>query len=463
MNSSSSKADESNRYGEWTELPSPSEDHEQSLDDKPSSASFVSKPQFPEEAKTTNNKPEFPEEALYGPLGDITRFVAPETEADPVAIYIQLLAAVGNYVGRTPFFIAGKTRHYANLFAVLVGPTSIGRKGTALDYVKELMKIVDPFYCEQIESGLATGEGLIWKVRDPIYQLQYDKKSKQSEKVLIDEGVKDKRLLLTEAEFVRPLRAMARPTNILSGVLRDAWDGLDLRTMTKGSPARATGPHITIITHITQFELERELGECEFFNGFGNRFLWSIVERAQILPDGGNLNEELFKQHADELGSVLSQASKIEQMQRDDEAKALWHRAYGDLTEGRSGLFGAITGRGAPQVLRISMILALSDGSSLIAAAHLRAALALWKYCFESARCLFGSRLSDPKADQILAALRLRPDGMTRQQISEEIFKRHVSADRISTALRLLKEFKLAYCKIEPTAGRNVERWFATV
>lgn len=35
--------------------------------------------------------------------------------------------------------------------------------------------------------------------------------------------------------------------NILSAVLRQAWDGSDLRTLTKNSPTRATGAHVSLI------------------------------------------------------------------------------------------------------------------------------------------------------------------------------------------------------------------------
>ena len=159
--------------------------------------------------------------------------------------------------------------------------------------------------------------------------------------------------------------------------------------MTKDKVARATGAHISIVAHITQFELDRELSECEFFNGFGNRFLWPVVERAQSLPDGGNLDQSTFEEYADKLTNALCNAAKIGEMCRDKEAQALWRSVYGDLTPDTPGLFGAITSRGAPQVLCISMILALSDGSCSINAQHLRAALALWNYCLESARFLW--------------------------------------------------------------------------
>ena len=45
--------------------------------------------------------------------------------------------------------------------------------------------------------------------------------------------------------------------------------------------------------------------------------------------------------------------------------------------------------------------------------------------------------------------------------MSDEIFDRNKPSGRISAALRLLEELKLAYCRKEPTAGRPV-KWFAT-
>ena len=72
--------------------------------------------------------------------------------------------------------------------------------------------------------------------------------------VVIDDGVLDKRLFVIESEFANVLKVMAREGNTLSPVLRRAWDTGDLRTLTKNSPARATGAHISIIGHITRQE-----------------------------------------------------------------------------------------------------------------------------------------------------------------------------------------------------------------
>ena len=76
-------------------------------------------------------------------------------------------------------------------------------------------------------------------------------------------------------------------------------------------------------------------------------------------------------------------------MQRNDEAKAIWHAVYDDLSEGKPGLVGALTARAEAQVLRLQCLYALLDGSDTIRAEHLTAALALWRYCEASVHFIF--------------------------------------------------------------------------
>ena len=65
----------------------------------------------------------------------------------------------------------------------------------------------------RILTGLSSGEGLIWAVRDPNGQ---------------DAGVADRRLLVIEPEFVSVLKAVGREISTLSPTLRSAWDGRPL-------------------------------------------------------------------------------------------------------------------------------------------------------------------------------------------------------------------------------------------
>jgi hypothetical protein len=83
--------------------------------------------------------PEPPAAAAYhGLAGEIVWAVAPHTEADPVAVLVQLLVAYGALVGGGAWFEVEADRHYPNEFAVLVGDSAVSRKGSALGHVKRL-------------------------------------------------------------------------------------------------------------------------------------------------------------------------------------------------------------------------------------------------------------------------------------------------------------------------------------
>jgi hypothetical protein len=412
-------------------------------------------------AEPVRAMPVLAEDALYGMFGRIVRFIEPATEADRVAILVQLLIAFGNIIARNAYFLVEAAYHYTNLFACLVGRSSKGRKGTSLNHLKQILKLADPdWQRERIVHGLSSGEGLIWAVRDPIFRSERDKKTGQVDEVKVDNGVDDKRLLVTETEFAQALKVMSRPTNILSTVIRCAWEDGNLRTLVKNNPAHATDAHISIIGHITEEELKKELSQCELFNGFANRFLWFVVKRARLLPEGGDLPLNGLEQLARELREAVEKATVITRMSRDAEARIHWHTIYRDLSQECPGLLGATTNRAEAQTMRISQLYALSDGSAEIKLIHQQAALALWQYSFESAKYLFGERLSDPRAQRVWDALKVRPQGMTRKVILDEIFQRNISADALAYVLQSLIEAGVARCQIEDTGGRKAERWF---
>lgn len=52
--------------------------------------------------------------AYYGLAGDVVRTIAPHSEADPVAILVQFLTAVGNAIGRGPYYQVEGDRHGTN-------------------------------------------------------------------------------------------------------------------------------------------------------------------------------------------------------------------------------------------------------------------------------------------------------------------------------------------------------------
>ena len=335
--------------------------------------------------------PELAEEAYYGLAGKIVRTIEPHTESDPVALLVQLLVMFGNAIGRTPYFPVEADRHYPNIFVCLVGPTSRGRKGTSAGHPRRLLTEIDPAWGARVKGGLSSGEGVIWQVRDPIIQ-----KGKNGEEKTVDEGVADKRLCVLETEFARGLAKTGQEGNVLSAVLRQAWDHGTLETLVSGrtkSPVNATHAHVSVIAHITVEELRRLLTETEAANGFGNRFLWVCARRSQLLPEGGIYPEMKLQPLRNRLQEHLLAARKVGQMRRSAKAMTRWRALCQTLAEGSPGLVGALLARAEAQVLRLSCLYAVLDGTATIDTAHLDAAYALWRYCEASARYIFGTLL----------------------------------------------------------------------
>jgi len=397
-------------------------------------------------------------EAFTGISGKFVETVSPHTEADPVALLAQFLTAAGCAIGPGPYVTVGADRHEPRLFVVLVGETSRGRKGSSLGWVRHVVETADPTFAERWQSGLSSGEGLIYAVRDEVREWKAGKKGGQGAFVVTDPGIADKRLLVVEAEYSRPLRVAEREGNILSEVLRLAWDGAPLQTLTRSSPVRARRSFISVVGHTTAEELRRRLGEDSAANGYGNRHLWLAVRRSRLLPDGGRLRPEDLAPLAADLRERILFARSLGEVRRSPSFAELWRAVYPSLTEDKPGMFGAMTARAEAQVLRLSLIYALLDASSTIDPRHLLAALALWSHAENSVRYIFGDALGDPVADEILTALRRSPRGMTRTEI-RDMFGRHQSAGRIATALGSLRRLGLAEVVQTETPGRHAERW----
>jgi hypothetical protein len=376
-----------------------------------------------------NAEPAIMPAAFFGLPGRIVNAIDPHTEAHPMAILSNCMAMFGNAIGRGPYFYVERTKHHTILFIGQAGKTSKGRKGTGTSTPKYIFSELDSDWAKlRLKSGLSSGEGLIYNVRDA-----------HRAKKANDPGVTDKRLMLIEEEFAQALKMMAREGNVLSPTLRDAWDGKDLQPLTKNAPIRASNPHISIIGHITEVELRKQLREVEMGNGLANRFIWLHIERSKYISNPQGVPEQTLHQLTAELRKAFDFAKSVGQILRDAEAEKLWDEVYPSLSDGKPGLSGAITSRAEAQVLRLSMLYALMDQSTVIKAPHLEAALAFWKYSEESVELIFSDLMGDPNVDRVsdyLKTLRKLPRSLIFTILGRNISKEEI--DRIADVLRSL-------------------------
>jgi hypothetical protein len=351
---------------------------------------------------------------------------------------------------------------------VQVGRTGSGRKGTAASHPKLIFSRLDSDWMKnRIKSGLSTGEGLAYLVRDeqrenvPIKEKE--RHTGEFETVVTDLGEPDKRLLIIEPEFASVLKVMEREASTLSAKIRDAWDHGNLSPLTKTDRTTATGAHICIMGHITINELRRYLTATERGNGFANRFLFALTKRAQFLPSGKGAPQEVLEKHFTPLTRLLRIARGRNVLTRDPQCEELWANIYPDLEEEIPELAGEILGRGAAQVLRLSLLYSLLDPKEAdstepaIRTPHLMTALAVWEYCKQSVFHIFGDAIGDPMADRLLRAIKMGPQ--TETDLYELLGKHGRDGARKGQALDLLVQFKKIHAVPIPTTGRTGREW----
>ena len=357
--------------------------------------------------------------ALYGAVGEVVKKLEPHTEAHPAALLIQYLVTLGNIIGRGAYCQTEADRQYTNLFGGIVGDSSVGKKGTSWGRVISFIREVDSDWSKgNIVSGLGSGEAVIDKLKDSNDP--------------ITAAFTDKRLLLMEGEFAQVLQVMNRSGCTVSSIIRNAWDTGNLSNLTKGNHMQATDAHMSILAHITKAELRRLMSSVDATNGFSNRFLWCYSSRTKELPDGGNIHPEEFYNEVSLIRKNIAaiQAAGSFKVNRDEAASKYWHEIYHDLTAARVGRWGSSTSRGAPQVVRISLLFCLLDGKKTIELPHLKAAKAIWDYCCSSAKWAFEDFQFSPNATKLIAAL--SHGDMTIADVSQLVFKRNLSKMEIN-------------------------------
>ena len=363
-----------------------------------------------------------PDAAVYqGWLGTTSLALTQTSEADPVAVLAQLMAAFGVMVGPGPYSQISDDRHPALIWPLILGHTGIGRKGTSLGVDMRLIKATaTAFASENITSGLSSGEGLIAAVADD------------------DEGEAGGKLrLVIETEYSVTMRRSAREGNTLSGVLRQAWEGDDLATLTRAS-LHAAAPHIGIIAHITPGEFRMCATGADLAGGTYNRFLPIYSERSKEIPDGEGAPDDLIATHATQLRELAKQARDLRRIPLSEDARVYWAEVvYPALSGGgpTDGPVAQFTARATPYARRTAMLYALADGATAVDAPHLQAAYALANYSRATAAHVLGHGTGDERLDKLITALTTAgAQGMTRTDISA-LFSGHLKGPQLADLL----------------------------
>ena len=348
--------------------------------------------------------PEWSDDIMYGLAGDIVRKASQFCEAHSAGMYLDLLVAIGNIIGRGPYFNISQTRHYTNEFMARVGDTADSRKGTGRDAIDEVLKVADnTWYSHRVLSGFGSAEAIVNELRDPTQQQIPDKKTMTGFREVTVPGITDKRLCIREGELASIFQLAGKNESRADIVLRDGWDGKTLRNLVKGkskdglsNSAICQAPHLSISGDTTRAELMAKMPQGAAENGFGNRFLYCYVYRTKLCPNGGPILDwcdEIARLHR-----AIEWAKDLQYVPLNQSASVTWKRMYMELDEPGNklpGLAGKMTARAAAHIRRLALIFALLDEYDVVEVRHLRAAQKLWNYCFESARYIFTGATSE--------------------------------------------------------------------
>jgi hypothetical protein len=388
--------------------------------------------------------------ALRGIAKEFVELATRSSEADPAAVLVTFLSRFGIEIGTGPHVMIGDKRHPARLFAVIVGSSSKARKGTSADPVRRLFEVgllraeaeEDMFHnpARTSPGPLSSGEGLIYAVRD----------RERHE----DSGADDKRLFVQDEEFAAALKMMTRKGNVLSTIIRTAFDHGNLEPLTKHDRIKATGAHLGIVTHTTLAELSRLLSHSDVFGGFANRFLWICSRRQKEVPLPQPMPEDELEVLQRRLLDIITTVQEFGAIEMSEAATQRWCEIYPQLSAERAGLCGAATNRAEAYTRRLALTYALLDGKNVVELEHLEAALALWQYAEDSAKYIFGGKMMNPVAQKILDALMSASENRLSFTEIHKLLGRHVRKAELEAAINELVASGKVEVDKEKTRGR---------
>jgi hypothetical protein len=351
------------------------------------------------------------------------------------------LTMFGNAIGRQPHVTFYGHDEPARLFTLIVGKWARGRKGTAFNAVRKLFLPAEPEWAAQrIEPGLQSPEAMIEAVADS------------------PNG--DPRLFILETEFARMIQTMSA-TKRFSSQLRTAYDGETLsRKRVRQPPLMSTQHNISLLGMITPGEL---IALQKLSGGLESRMLYiysAPARKTNVDPFTENENETFLAdrvrsainvawgrilENTDPISAELAEMRGIAPNSKyriADDVVDNWKSAIEPEIEALADRIGEdferYTARGQTQVVRIALAYALADEASEIGWVHIRAAMALWEFCANSARRIFSvpdnpePKINPKQQGKVFDyLLEQYPDWSTTLEITKGVLSNNVAATAI--------------------------------
>lgn len=414
--------------------------------------------------------PRLTESMLPGLLGDITHACCQSTEAVPVAVAANLLVWFLSHIGRLRYVMIGDDQQWLNNYFLLIGPSGMGKgvSGKApyriFQGVQEHLEMTFRHAFDAGKGnglkeypqpnihigGLSSGEGLGFALDD-------GDNTPVPGRVIID-----KRLLIVESEMANVLCQMSRQGNTLSAQLRNAYDGVDIRPMTKRDRVSVSDPYVCLMGNITPDELLKfDDDRTQSFNGLLNRFLMLWTQPQKLISRPTGLKPEQVDSFATEIAEHLLIArnrhfevhwKKIRALatpvEINEGAWELFDTAYSQLMNTPSSKrISSLIRRHRLHVLLMACALTLFEGLTSVTRDMMQAALEWIEYsrksivyCYNTHKEQMKAEVSHAVAKKVLYAIALlshKHGTCTRTDI-HNFCQRKLRREQLTEALEIL-------------------------
>jgi hypothetical protein len=358
----------------------------------------------------------FPEGAYLGVAADFADTYSTACESPKSYFYLSFLTCLGALVGDR-VCLQGATRAPARLYTVLLGPSGISRKSTAI-------KLTTDFFGRNVVGfpvlrGLGSAEGLAKTIQKRNYTnclLVFDELRTFVDKAKI-EG------------------------SILLSIVNTLFDETRAENHTKGHDIELENVHLSLLSACT-LDTFANLFDANFVAiGFPNRLLLVLDESKASIPVPREVPPSIEQALAQDLGAILYTLRSYTPsnplvMRLTPEALGIWSEFYKTIPR-------TVTGTRIDSIgLRLAMLMALSAHKSEIDTEVIQAAIeiAQWQLAVRD-------EVMPVEASNAIAALeqRICKTLKSRGPLRERDLRRYVHAERVglwafATALSNLQQ-----------------------
>jgi hypothetical protein len=358
----------------------------------------------------------FPESAYLGVAADFADTLSTACESPKSYFYLAFFTCLGALVGDR-VCLQGATRAPARLYTVLLGPSGISRKSTAI-------KLTADFFSRNVVGfpivrGLGSAEGLAKTIQKRNYTnclLVFDELRTFVDKAKI-EG------------------------SILLSIVNTLFDETRAENHTKGHDIELENVHLSLLSACT-LDTFANLFDANFVAiGFPNRLLLVLDESKTSIPVPRDVPPEIEQALAQDLGAILyhlrpyTPANPLV-MRLTPEALGVWADFYQTIPR-------TVTGTRIDAIaLRLAMLMALSAHKTEIDAEVIQAAIEIARW-----QLAVRDEVMPLEASNAIAALEQRICKKLKSHgpLRERDLRRYVHAERVglwafSTALSNLQQ-----------------------